>query len=136
MKIAAIALLVVLGLGVAACVSAWMRNPQVIRELQEQPDGERARKVMVLTLPSGKAIPVNYIQDPGVVYAAADFPWWRELREPAPVTVFVRGRTLNGRGRAVLEEPELRSQVFERLRPTAPSFTGTLIEVRLDPDQE
>ena len=133
MKIVSIALLILVALGAAACVGSWLRNPAVIRELQEEPDGERARKVMLLTLPSGKAIPVNYIQDPGVVYAAADFPWWRELREPAPVTVLVQGQTLRGQGRAVLDEPELRTPVFERLRPTAPSWTGTLIEVRLDP---
>ena len=55
-------------------------NSGVIRDLTENPNGERARVVMLLTLPSGKAIPVNYLREGQNVYAGADFPWWRELR--------------------------------------------------------
>ena len=47
-------------------------NPRVVRELIEQPDGERARKAMLLTLPSGRRIPVNYLREEGKVYAGAD----------------------------------------------------------------
>ena len=134
MKIAG---MVVLGLVVlvsaGACLNSWLMNPRVVRELREQPDGERAKKVMLLSLPSGKQIPVNYLRDEGVVYAAADFPWWRELGdEPKPVTVLVRGEELRGKARAVRDDSELRASVFARLRPTAPSFAGTLVEVVLD----
>ena len=116
-----------------ACVYSWWVNPRVVRELREQPDGERAKKVMLLTLPSGKAIPVNYLRDGQTVYAAADFPWWRELRDGGGRgSVLIRGETLEGRVRVVEDDPELRSQVFARLRPTAPSFTGTLVVVDLD----
>ena len=87
---------------------------------------------MLLTLPSGKSLPVNYLRDGDTVYAAADFPWWRELKEGGRVTVLVRGETLHGEGQAVLDDPDLRAQVFERLRPTAPSWTGTLVVIRLD----
>ena len=116
-----------------AFVYSWWINPRVVRELREEPDGERARKVMLLTLPSGKAIPVNYLRDGGTVYAAADFPWWRELRGGGgPGSVLIRGETLPGHVHAVEDDPELRKSVFERLRPTAPSWTGTLIVVELD----
>ena len=50
----------------------WIGNPRVARELTENPDGERAQKVMLLTLPSGREIPVNYLVQEGYVYAAAD----------------------------------------------------------------
>ena len=114
-------------------VSATILNPRVIRDLETNPDGERARKAMALTLPSGKTIPVNYWRDQDRVYAAADFPWWRQLTgEGGRVSVLVRGERLEGQARAVVDDPELRSSVFERLRPTAPTWTGTLVEIQLD----
>ena len=115
------------------CFQSWWANPRVIRELREDPQGERARKVMLLSLPSGKAIPVNYLRDGDTVYAAADFPWWRELRGGGgPGSVLIRGETLPGRIRAVTDDPELRASVFARLRPSAPGWTGTLVEITLD----
>ncbi len=119
--------------GTTGCgLSSWM-NDGVVRELHEEPDGERAKKVMLLTLPSGKALPVNYLREGDTVYAAADFPWWRELEGGGGAgTVLIRGETLSGQVRAVTDDEELRSSVFERLRPNALSFAGTLIVVDLD----
>lgn len=117
----------------AACVYTWWTNPRVVRELREDPQGERAGNVMLLTLPSGKAIPVNYLRDGGTVYAAADFPWWRELRGGGGRgSVLIRGETLHGHVRAVVDDPELRSSVFARLRPNAASWAGTLVVIELD----
>ena len=111
-----------------------VENPAVERELRERPDGERARKVMLLTLPSGRTLPVNYLREGDTVYAAADGRWWRELRGAgAPVELFVRGEALGGHARAVEDDPELRSAVFDRLRPTAPKIFGTLIQIELTP---
>jgi hypothetical protein len=108
-------------------------NPRVVRELVEQPDGERAQRVMLLTLPSGRRIPVNYLREHATVYAAADGSWWKELEGDAhPVTVLVRGETLTGAGRAVLDDPEYSKEVFDRLRPDAIEGFGTLVEIRLD----
>jgi hypothetical protein len=116
-----------------AFVYSWWMNPRVIRELREDPQGERAQEVMLLTLPSGKALPVNYLRDGDTVYAAADFPWWRELRgEGGRGSVLIRGETLHGRIRAVEDDPELRDSVFSRLRPTAPRWLGTLVVIELD----
>ncbi len=117
----------------SSCVYSWWVNPRVIRELREDPQGERAAKVMLLTLPSGKAIPVNYLRDGDTVYAAADFPWWRELRGGGGRgRVLIRGEMLQGHVRAVEDDPALRESVFARLRPTAPSWTGTLVVIDLD----
>lgn len=108
-------------------------NPRVVRELVENPDGERARKVMLLTLPSGRRIPVNYLREGDRVYAGADGTWWKELRGDAlPVTLVVRGETLAGRARAVRDDPAYRREVFARLRPNAIEGFGTLVEIRLD----
>jgi len=139
MKYLAIAVVCVAAVATAAFVfvGCGLMNRGVIRELREQPDGERARKVMLLTLPSGKLIPVDYLREGEVVYAGADFPWWRELRgDGGEVSVLIRGETRRGHGRAVKDDPALRSSVFERLRPTAPSWTGTLVEIQLEPRPE
>jgi hypothetical protein len=116
-----------------ACVYSWYTNPRVIRELQEEPDGERARKVMLLTLPSGASRPVNYLRDGDTVYAAADFPWWRELRDGGGRgSVLIRGETLHGHVRTEEDDAALRDSVFERLRPSAPRWAGTLIVIELE----
>ncbi len=128
-----VAALIVLLLGYAVYMTQW-GNPRVVRELREDPQGERAAKVMLLTLPSGKAIPVNYLRDGNTVYAAADGRWWRELRDSGGRgSVLIQGETLQGHVRAVLDDPELRDSVFERLRPTAPRLFGTMVVIELDP---
>lgn len=108
-------------------------NPRIARELREDPDGQRAKKVMLLGLPSGREIPVNYLREGDRVFAGADGPWWRELRSgAAPVTVLIRGETFAGRGRAVLDAPDYTARVFEKLRPNALPGFGTLVEIELD----
>ena len=112
--------------------SALIVNPRVEKELRENPDGERARRVMLIRLPSGRTIPVNYLREGDVVYAGADGRWWRELRgQGARVELLIRGQTLSGVARAVEDEPDHRADVFSRLRPTAPKFSGTLVQVEL-----
>lgn len=108
-------------------------NPRVERELIENPDGDRARRVMLLTLPSGRRIPVNYWREQDIVYAAADGTWWKTLvGEGFPVSVLVRGETLSGRARAVLDDPDYTQRVFAKLRPNAIEGFGTLVEIRLE----
>jgi len=110
-------------------------NPGVVREMKDDPEGDRARKVMLLTLPSGRELPVNYLREEGRVYAGADGRWWTELRDGyADVTVWIRGSTLEGRARAVLDDPDYTRDVFSRLRPDALPGFGRLIEILLDPD--
>ena len=113
---------------------SWIANPRVARELVEEPDGERAAKVMLLRLPSGREIPVNYLREGDVVYAGADGRWWKELEgEGFDVEVLIRGERLQGLGRAVLDDPDHRADVFTRLRPKALPGFGTLVEIRLAP---
>ena len=113
---------------------ARVANPSVERELRDDPDGERARKVMLITLPSGRTLPVNYLREGDTVYAAADGRWWRELRgQGVPVELLVRGETLVGQARAIEDDPDHRSAVFDRLRPSAPKLFGTLVQIDLAP---
>jgi hypothetical protein len=113
-----------------ALYTTLITNPGVERELREDPDGERARKVMLITLPNGQTLPVNYIREGDTVYAAADGRWWHQLRgQGAPVELFVRGETLVGQARAIEDAPDHRSAVFDRLRPSAPKVFGTLVQI-------
>lgn len=128
----------VVSVAALGALGAWLYvdlvgNPRVARELIADPDGERARQVMLITLPSRRRIPVNYLREGDMVYAAADGRWWRELAgDGGPVTVLVRGQTLAGTARAVRDDPAYAKRVFAKLRPNAIEGFGTLVEVRLD----
>jgi hypothetical protein len=127
-------LLLALALPIGFVVQSRLSNPRVERELLADPEGARARKVMLLTLPSGRRLPVNYLREGGRVYAGADGRWWKELEGgPFDVTVWIRGETLAGRARAVRDDPAYTRDVFSRLRPKALPGFGTLVEIRLDP---
>jgi hypothetical protein len=112
-------------------------NPRVVRELIEHPEGERAGRVMLLTLPSGRRIPVNYYRENNreddLVYAGADGSWWKEtVGDGHSVTVLVRGETLRGVARTVVDDPAYTKQIFKKLRPNAIEGFGRLVEIRLE----
>ena len=128
-----IVVLLVLVAGYALYMSR-IANPGAERELRQDPDGARARRVMLITLPSGRTLPVNYLREGDTVYAAADGRWWHQLRgQGAPVELLVRGETLEGQARAIEDDPGHRSAVFDRLRPSAPKLFGVLVQIDLAP---
>jgi hypothetical protein len=138
LKLLGIAAIGLLLLAVCALVGGRLyyerfANPRVARELLDQPDGERARKVMLLTLPSGRQVPVNYFLDGNMLYAGADGRWWKELvGGDVEVQALVRGETLTGRARAVRDDPAYTERIFRQLRPNAIKGFGTLVEIRLE----
>ena len=115
----------------------YIVNPKVVVELQTEPTAERAQRVMLLTLPTGKTIPVNYLKEGNTVFVGADGRWWREFRDKGKdVEFFLQGAALNGRAVAITNDPEYRDEVFSRLRPTAPAWCpewlqGVLIEIAI-----
>ena len=134
-----ITLIALIGLALAALSTGYwlyverIGNPRVARELIDHPDGERAGKVMLITLPSGRRLPVNYLRQGDRVYAGADGTWWKELvGSGVPVTILVRGESLRGRARAVTDDPAYTERIFATLRPKAIKGFGTLVEIRLD----
>ena len=107
-------------------------NPRVIEELQTDRQGERAGIVMLLTLPGGRVLPVNYRREGDQVFAGADGRRWRALREgDVPVTVTIRGETLPGRARVVFDDPEYKRDVFARLRPNVPKWLPDWLDAQL-----
>ncbi len=115
----------------------YFANPRVVDELRNNPQGERAARVTLLTFADGKAIPVNYLREGDKVFIGADGPWWRAFRDGgAPVSVLIRGETLHGHAVTVLDDPAYTKDVFKRLRPTVPKWlpdwlNGKLVVVTL-----
>lgn len=113
----------------------YIVNPSVAAELQTEPHGERAQRVMLLTLPHGSTIPVNYLREGQMVFVGADGRWWRELRGGGKeVEIFLKGAVLSGHAVAITNDPEYRDEIFTRLRPTAPTWLpermkGVLIKI-------
>jgi hypothetical protein len=113
-------------------------NERVVQEITNNPEGDRAGIVMLLNLPTGKQIPVNYLRENGKVYAGADGPWWREIAATgSPVQMMIRGESLPGVARVILDDQATVDDVFGRLRPNVPEWlpdwaNGKLIEIRLD----
>ena len=124
--------------GALRLYSTFVMNVNVVEELQSNPQGERAGIVMLLTLPDGRRLPVNYIREGNTVFVGADGSWWRLFGDSgAPVTVLIRGETLTGLAQAVLDDPDYTHEVFGRLRPTVPDWlpdwlNGKLIVITLD----
>jgi hypothetical protein len=113
-------------------------NERVVADITNNPEGDRAGIVMLLNLPTGKQIPVNYLRENGKVYAGADGSWWREIAPTgSPVQMMIRGESVPGVARVILDDQATVDDVFSRLRPTVPEWlpdwaNGKLIEVRLD----
>ena len=54
-------------------------NQRVERELRADPDGVTARRVMMISLPDGRSLPVNYLREDGLVFIGVDGFWWRQF---------------------------------------------------------
>ena len=129
--VAVIALPVALYLGTLAYYNL-VGNDRVAEELRANPDGERANIVMLLTLPSGQVLPVNYLREGNQVFAGADGRWWRAFRDgDVPVSVLIKGERLSGKARVVLDDPEYTRDVFSRLRPAAPKWLPDWLNANL-----
>lgn len=126
--------LVVLGLllGLVALYGQLVTNPKVAAELVDSPGGERAAKVMLLTLPEGQVLPVNYLREGNLVFVGADGGWWRQFQPSgASVTLLLKGVQHSGRARVVLDNPDYTAEIFAKLRPTAPAWLPTWLNGKL-----
>ena len=127
----AIALIIAL-FGVYLTYFIFVTNPKVADELKSDPNGERAKKVMLLTFESGKQIPVNYLLEDNKVYVGADFVWWKTFRgDGAPVELLIKGETVQGHARVVLDNKTFRDDIFSRLRPTVPTWLPEWLKAKL-----
>ena len=134
--IAGIALLVLMA--GYAFIARGDTNARVAEEIRAHPDGERARKTMLVTLEDGRMFPVNYLEEGNLVYMGIDGRWWRDFRDPgATISMEIRGVSKRGRAMVVLDDQPYVDDVFSRLRPTVPAWlpdwlNGKLVVITLD----
>ena len=125
----------VVGSGVLLSAFAYYgasANANVAKELRDNPGGERAELVMLLTFQDGRELPVNYLCEDDQVFVGADGRWWRAFRDGnVPVTVFIKGQEYVGRARTVMNDPEYTREVFERLRPNVPKWLPDWLDAYL-----
>ena len=119
--------LLVLAVGFAL-YQTYVTNPGIVQELQDNPQGKTAGRVMLVQLPSGKMLPVNYLFKHDKYWAGADGRWWRELRKPgADLSIIVRGETIKVHSIAIEDDLQLTDEIFTELRPTAPRWVGAIL---------
>lgn len=115
----------------------YVTNPKVMNELRSNPTGDKANKVMILSLASNQSLPVNYIREANTVFVGADGRWWRIIEDNPRVELLIKGEHRFGIAKIVRNAPEYRRQVFSRLRPNAlPAWVpewigGVLIEIKV-----
>lgn len=133
--------IVILGV-LAAMYNTHVTNAGVASEVRNNPQGERAGIVTLLTFPDGKTIPVNYLKEGNQVFIGADGPWWRQFPDTqsneagTKVNLLIRGQNHVGYGTTELKDQAYIDDVFSRLRPTVPEWlpdwlNGKLIIIEL-----
>ena len=107
-------------------------NQRVERELRADPEGSTARRVMMVSLPDGRSLPVNYLREDELVFIGVDGFWWRQFTgEGQAVEMFIRGELVNGHAKAVLDRPAYVSEIFKRLRPKVPAWLPSWLNGKL-----
>ena len=107
-------------------------NQRVERELRADPEGSTARRVMMVSLPDGRSLPVNYLREDELVFIGVDGFWWRQFTgEGQAVEMFIRGELVNGHAKAVLDRPDYVSEIFKRLRPKVPAWLPSWLNGKL-----
>ena len=112
-------------------------NPNVMADIRTNPQGERAARAMIVTLPDGREYPVNYLREDNLVFMGIDGRWWRDLVAGPEIKMEIQGETLVGTTRVVLDDQAYVDDVFARLRPTAPEWlpdwlNGKLVVITLN----
>lgn len=126
----AVGALVIL-LGAFAVFFSLVVNPAMMEEIRTNPTGEEAQEAMLLTF-QGRTLPVNYLKEGNTVFMGVDGRWWRAFEgDGAPVSMLIQGKTFQGHGVVVLDDPDYVEEVFSRLRPTAPDWLPAWLNGKL-----
>lgn len=117
----------------------WQKfyNPIVLALLHSPLHGLLDGQTTAITVTgrkSGKSytVPVSYVQDGEhlLVISQKDRMWWKNLRGGAPVTVFLKGRSLRASGET-FEDVEMAAKILLVILQLTPAYQR-LLHVRLD----
>ena len=98
-------------------------NARVAEEIRANPQGERAKRAMLVTLADGRMYPVNYLREESLLFMGIDGRWWRDLvGDGQPVVMLIQGENLKGHAKTVLDKPEYIADIFSRFRRTGACF--------------
>ena len=115
-------------------------NQRVEREIRDSPDSATAQRVMMLSLPDGRDLPVNYLVEGGLVFVGVDGFWWRQFEgDGKSVRMFILGKNFRGHAKVIRDRPDYVREVFKRLRPKVPPWlpswlNGKLVVIELAVD--
>lgn len=134
---ASLILLLVVAMGYLI-YSQSQTNSKVANELLTNPEGERAKRAMLITLADGRVFPVNYLREGNTVLMGIDGRWWREfVGDGQSVTMLIKGQQLKGHATTIVDKPNYTADVFTRLRPKTPAWlprwlNGKLVVIDLE----
>ena len=113
---------------------------QVPRRLLRSPlHGLMSSRYLLITFTGRKSgkrytTPVAYLSDGDTIILTTDSPWWKNLRDGAPVRLRVKGQDLTGTAEAVTDE-EAVAEALRALVKRVPAY-GRFAQVSLGPDGE
>jgi deazaflavin-dependent oxidoreductase (nitroreductase family) len=117
----------------------WQKlyNPIVISLLHSPLHRLLDGQTMTMTITGRKSgrsytFPVSYVQDGAnlLVISQKDRTWWKNLRNGAPVTVFLKGRRLQASGEAFVDM-EMVAKILLVILQKAPAYQR-LLHIQLD----
>ncbi len=106
--------------------------------------GPLSKSLMLLTFTghkSGKSyrLPVGYTRQDDTIKLFTDHNWWKNFRQPAPVTVRVQGKNLTGTAVALHEDKEVIAEemrTFVQHLPGAARAYGVTFDAKGQPNSE
>lgn len=106
--------------------------------------GPLSKSLMLLTFTghkSGKSyrLPVGYTRQDDTIKLFTDHNWWKNFRQPAPVTVRVQGKNLTGTAVALHEDKEVIAEemrTFVQHLPGAARAYGVTFDAKGQPNPE
>lgn len=118
----------------------YLINPLMSLILRSPLHGLVSGRLMLLTFTGRKSgrqftTPVGYIrEDATTLYVLTESPWWKNMRDGAPVSVHLQGRKRPGRAAASDDPKQAAHAVKLMVKQNGPDFARQRFGVAVSPD--